>query len=129
MKYSKSDIARAYSVIENYRGKPISARVNSVSRSGMSRRIEYYTTNEDGSIARIGYYIAIIADYPYSVDKGGIRADGCGMDMVFNTLSNFNYAMAKHDTGKTILELLKTGECGEHIYDKYFFNANNIRSL
>jgi len=125
MKYTKEEIKRAYEVIDNYRGMRFGAIVKSVSRSGMSRRIEIYA----GDFERIGYHIAVIADYSYNVDKGGLKVDGCGMDMIFSVLSNFNYAMARHDTGKTIQELLKTKECGEHIYDKYFTNANNYKNL
>jgi hypothetical protein len=51
------------------------------------------------------------------------------MDMIYSVLSNLNYEMAKRDTGKTIQELLETGECGTHIYDKYFTNANNYKYL
>jgi len=37
--------------------------------------------------------------------------------------------MAQKDTGKTLQELLKTKECGKHIYDTYFVNANNYVRL
>ena len=123
------ELEKARKIIEQFRGKKVYAILNHVSRSGMSRRIEYYCADKDGEIFRLGYYIAQIADYPYDVDKGGLLVGGCGMDMIFSVLSNFNYAMATHDTGKTIQDLLKTKECGERIYDKYFFNANNYGSL
>ena len=125
MKHTKEDVKQAWEYLEQFRGKEIAACVKSVSRSGMSRRIEFYADGYN----RIGYYIAACADYPYDANKGGLKVDGCGMDMVFSVLSNFNYAAAYHDTGKTIQELLKSKECGERIYDKYFFNADNYRTL
>ena len=119
---------QAITNIEKYRNKKIYARVNHVSKSGMSRRIEYYCVH-DGVIDRVGYLIACLAGYKYDIDKGGLNVGGCGMDMIFSVLSNFNYFMAQQDTGKTLAELLKSKECGEHIYDKYFFDANNYGNL
>ena len=123
MKTSEKNKQQAYEYLKQFRGKDIAVNIKSVSRSGMSRRFEFYADGYN----RIGYYIAQLLEYPYN-DKG-LRADGCGMDMVFSVLSNLNYEMAKRDTGKTIQELLKTKECGTHIYDTYFINANNYRTL
>lgn len=119
---------RAVETLQKYRGKKVYAIVNSVSRSGMSRRIEYYVVHED-EIVRIGYLIARITENSYDINKGGLLVGGCGMDMIFSVLSNFNYAMAKIDTGKTLTELLESKKCGERIYDKYFFDANNYGCL
>jgi hypothetical protein len=124
MKTTKEELAQAVKTIEQYRGKEVYAIVNKVSRSGMSRRIEIYVVNDEKRMSRIGWLVAQIAGYSYDIDKGGILAEGCGMDMIFSILSNFNYAMAQIDTGKTLQELLKSKECGEHIYDTYFFNAS-----
>jgi len=138
MKYTKKEIADAYATIEQYRGCNIAAAVNHISRSGMSRRIEFYAIH-DNEISRIGYLIARIADYPYDVDKGGIRADGCGMDMRFSILSNFNYKMWDKEVKARFPEIEnafspeaaeKMGrEKGYRVYDTYFFNANNIRDI
>ena len=49
--------------------------------------------------------------------------------MIFHVLTNLNYHMAKHDTGKTIQELLNTKECGERIYDNYFTDADRYNTL
>jgi hypothetical protein len=128
MTQKQKDKEKAMKFLDRFRGRTVYARVNSVSRSGMSRRIEYYTTTTDGDIIRIGYYIALAIDYPYNVDKGGVRADGCGMDMIFHVLSVLNYAYAQWKTGKSIQELLKTKEFGEHIYDNALFDVG-YRSL
>jgi hypothetical protein len=125
MNYSKEEKTEAYNRLKKYRGKQIACVINSVSRSGMTRRMEFYADGYN----RIGWDISRIIDYPYDMDKGGLRVSGCGMDMVFHVLSSLNYAMAHLDTGKTLTELLKTKECGEHIYDKYFINANNYIRL
>ena len=123
-KEKEKEQKEAYEVLKQYHGQQLAASVKSVSRSGMSRKIEFYAPNFD----RIGYYIAKLLDYPYYPGKG-IKVDGCGMDMIFSVLSDLNYEMAKRDTGKTIQELLKTGECGTHIYDKYFTDANHYKYL
>ena len=131
-KQEKADeLARAYSILEKYRGRKVYAVVNSVSRSGMQRRIEFYCVSptEPQEINRIGYYIAQAIGYRYNVDKGGMKVNGCGMDMIFHVLSSFNYHMAQHDTGKTLTQLMETKECGERIYDAYFFDADNYGGL
>lgn len=106
----------------NYQRRQVACIINSV---GMNRKMEFYADGYN----RIGYYIARIIDYSYNIDKGGLSVSGCGMDMIFHVLSSLNYAMVQIDTGKTLTELLKTKECGEHIYDKYFFNANQYVRL
>ena len=123
----KQEIDHVYEILKPFKGLTVYGTVNSVSRSGMSRRIEFYVATEKNEIRRIGYYIAKIAGYPYNVDKGGILVNGCGMDMLFSVLSNFNYAVAQYETGKNLTELLNSGEYGR-IYDDYFFDAN-YRSL
>ena len=126
MKANKEEIQQAFDVLKPCKGMTVYGTVNSVSRSGMSRRIEFYVAHEKNEIRRIGYYIAKIAGYPYDADKG-LLVKGCGMDMLFAVLSNFNYAVAQLETGKTLTELLNSGEYGR-IYNDYFFDAN-YRSL
>lgn len=113
-------------LIEKIRGKKIIVNVASVSKSGMTRKMDFYIY--DDGLIKINHIISDIADY--NCDKNGrIIVGGCGMDMIFSVLANFNYAMARFDTGKNIQELLKTRECGENIYDKYFINANNYQMV
>lgn len=137
MKYTKQAIATAWIILEQYRGATVAAAVNHVSRSGMSRRIEFYAI-KDNDIHRIGYSIAHVTGYGYDVNKGGIRADGCGMDMVFSVLTNFNYAAWAHDLAEKFPTLDRwSSEAkkamgkpeGYNIYDDYFFNANHIRDI
>jgi hypothetical protein len=127
-KYSKEDIAQAWEIIEQYRGAKLKAEVVSVSRTGMSRRLRFYAAcldrNGKPNIVDITWLLARLGNY--GMNDSGLRVDGCGMDMCFSVISNFNYLAAMHFTGKTIAELLKTKECGEHIYDDYFFDANRL---
>jgi hypothetical protein len=116
-------------LLEAIRGQKFYCNIVSVSRSGMTRKMSFYAHNPKyNELSNITYLIARITNY--SLDKNhNLIVSGCGMDMVFSVVSNFNYAMARIDTGKSIQELLQTKECGEHIYDKYFTNANNIGIL
>lgn len=55
----------------------------------------------------------------YKLDKDyRVIVSGCGMDMVFSVLSNFNYAISEIIDGK------RTDN-----YSKYFFDANNYQLL
>lgn len=72
----------------------IYANVNSVSRSGMSRRISFYMV-EDGAIARVTREVAWLTGWvPVGEHKSrgkwmvdaGLWVGGCGMDMIFHTL-------------------------------------------
>jgi len=139
MKYSKKDIAQAWNYIESYRNRPIHAEVIHVSRSGMSRRIRFYSVPYDGSsINDITWSIARICGL--GMNDQGLRVDGCGMDMCFSVISNFNYIAWKYDclkrfpdTDWTLVGYFDTkakelmGYNQEYrIYDTYFFDANRL---
>ena len=96
-KYTEEDKARAAAFLQPLRGRTLLGIVNSVSRSGMSRRIEYYAAGTDGKVWRIGWAMSAIADFSYDVDKGGILAHGCGMDMIWHCIYNFNMAMKRRE--------------------------------
>ena len=141
MRYSNEERQTAYKSLKAIRGrskKPVKiyARVNSVSRSGMTRRIEFFVAI-DGDILRIGYDIARIVNYPYNVDKGGLSVGGCGMDMIFSVLSKLNYAIASLDhPGKShgeIKEIIQKSRKGdtrpELYYSWYYCDAANYGRL
>ena len=123
----QEEITSAYNFLKTIRKSKIYATVKSVSRSGMSRRIEFYVVRE-GEIIRIGWYLSRVNGYKYDANVG-MQVNGCGMDMIFHVISNFNYFAAQRDTGKTLTELMKTKECGERIYDDYFFDADSYGRL
>jgi hypothetical protein len=137
-KYTKSDIAQSWAFLTPFKGRQVKAEVQTVSRSGMSRRIRFYAayidgrTNEPG-IADITWAIARIGDY--GMNDSGLRVDGCGMDMCFLVISNFNYAAASHDLEARGLDISWNTPEGKaalgldpdaRIYDDYFFNANRL---
>lgn len=121
----QQQLETALKSIEKARGKQIAVNIVNVSRSGMSRQLKFYTEG----FQDITKDIAVITGNRYNNQSNTLTVSGCGMDMVFSVLSNLNYMMAKYDTGKSIQELLKTGECGVRIYDNYFVNANHYTRL
>ena len=129
-KYTEQEVATALSVLRKFRGQNIIATITSVSQSGMSRNMKFaYWSTATNSLWNVTWAIATVLDMSLLKSTGCLRVSGVGMDMIFHVLSELNYAMARHDTGKTISELLETKECGERIYDTYFVNANNYQYL
>ena len=63
-------------------GDTVYGVVRSVSRSGMSRRIDFYCI-EDGELRWLTPFIGDLCGYSHSYEKSGLRVDGCGMDMIF----------------------------------------------
>ena len=116
-------------LLEDVRGQKVYCNITRVSQSGMTRKMRFYAVSKkDSELRDITYLISGIADY--NTDKNhDLIVSGCGMDMVFSVLSNFNYSMARLDTGKNITVLLESKECGDRIYDKYFLDANNYGTL
>ena len=99
-KYTQDEKEKALAILGEWRGYTLLAHVNSVSRSGMTRRIEFYAA-EGNEISRIGYLMSKILEWPYDVDKGGFQVSGCGMDMIFHTIYSFNhYAYRAENPGK-----------------------------
>ena len=71
--------------------KRIVAKIESVSRSGMSRKIKFYGKD----FYDLTDAVARLADYP--IRGGCVYVSGCGMDMVFSVLTNVNYAAMNID--------------------------------
>lgn len=115
--------------LEDVRNQKVYCNIVKVSSSGMTRKMRFYAiSKQDCDLRHMTHLVGKITGY--STDKNhDLVVKGCGMDMIFHVLSNFNYAMAQRDTGKNIQELLETQECGERIYDDYFFNANRYGTL
>jgi hypothetical protein len=136
MKYSKSTIAEAWRIIEQYRHARVKAEVQTVSRSGMSRCIRFYAAtvyNGKPDIDDITWLLARIGGY--TMTDNGLRIGGCGMDMCFAVISNFNYAAAQHDLevkGFTGSWNTKEGKAALGVaedallYNTYFFDANRL---
>lgn len=63
--------------------------IHSVSKSGMSRSLAFYSpvTNKDGSIYYRNYHSLMLSlGYKRHRSNDGFVINGCGMDMVFNTI-------------------------------------------
>lgn len=121
-KPTNEDRRQAWGFLQQFRGKPLCSQVNSVAKSGMARRIEFYALG-DHRIDRIGWAMATVLDYGYDVDKGGLLVKGCGMDMAFHVASCFNLAAWRMDNpdAKSYPEI--------DLESKHFFNAQQIQRL
>lgn len=65
------------------RGETIYCVLRSVSRSGMSRRIDIYVMRR-GYPVYLSYRVARLLGWTCKGNGDGIRVDGCGMDMGFH---------------------------------------------
>lgn len=73
-------------------GCTVYTSVQSVSQSGMSRRISFYIVDAEKSIRNIDYWVSLATGYKLS-DKGGLVVNGCGMDMAFSVVYNLGRAL------------------------------------
>ena len=111
------------------KGKRVWAKVNTVSRSGMSRRISLYVVTQrqylrdekevsDAYIQKLDYWVAQATGRKSSTD--GVQIGGCGMDMIFALIESINWAVwAYEHPGEDI---------GSRYYD-YCFDANDYGNL
>ncbi len=96
-KQKADDAARAAECLrESFpKGSKVFCHVDSVARSGMSRRIQFYQAGLDQKgqpfIFRCSYLVANLLDWPLNDD--GVRVDGSGMDMGFHAVSCVSYAL------------------------------------
>jgi hypothetical protein len=118
-KYTQEEKEKALAILGEWRGHTLLAQINSVSRSGMTRRIEFYAA-KGNEISRIGYFMSKILEWPYDVDKGGFRVGGCGMDMIFHTIYSFNVAAWQLECPEELKKWRETptGERGADMYHK-----------
>lgn len=79
-------------------GSVVYATVRTVSRSGMSRRIDLYTIAADAGrdggqpwLAYLSGLAAAVLGWPCNDD--GVRVDGCGMDMRFHLVEALSFAL------------------------------------
>ena len=72
-------------------GDTVWGKVNSVSRSGMSRNISFYIV-KDNKICCIDWRVARVTENKQG-KRGGVIISGCGMDMVFNVVYSLGCAL------------------------------------
>ncbi|MNQ25023.1 hypothetical protein D3C85_382350 [compost metagenome] len=85
-------------------GTTIYTKLESVSSSGMSRRISLYAVTpakkgQPAQIANITGSAAVVMGRTVS-DKGGISVGGCGMDMGFSLVYDFGHSLWPKGTRK-----------------------------
>lgn len=76
-------------------GDTVTCVLRSVSRSGMSRRIDFYkfAPAADGKVDKFYLSGLIGTALGWSVNNTGLRVDGCGMDMGFHVVHELGYAL------------------------------------
>jgi hypothetical protein len=72
-------------------GSRVYCILRSVSRSGMSRTIDFYACKKDGPVYLTGY-IARALDYRQDRESA-LKVGGCGMDMGFHIVNSLSYAI------------------------------------
>lgn len=77
-------------------GDSVWCNVVSVSRSGMSRTIKFYIVN-DGRIRNISGYVATLTGSQWA-KNGGVKFNGCGMDMRFHGVYSLGRALWPNGT-------------------------------
>lgn len=92
-------------------GSVVYATVRTVSRSGMSRRIDLYTIATDRGRPWLAYLSRLAAaalGWPCNDD--GVRVDGCGTDMRFHLVEALSFALFGFERaadGKYLVEPLR----------------------
>lgn len=77
-------------------GDTVRGIVRHVSRSGMSRQIDFYAISGSEPLCISGY-MAELMDYRQSKD-GALVVGGCGMDMIFATVYNLGATLWPNGT-------------------------------
>lgn len=75
-------------------GSTVSLSLSKVSRSGMSRVIKCMALDKDGTLVNISWLVARATENPF-VDGyvGGVRVNGCGMDMGLALIGDLSYVL------------------------------------
>ena len=89
-------IAELQSIVPQYSN--VYGLVAKVSHSGMTRRIRLFIVTGKKTIRDISYRAAQVLGW--SENENGIRVTGCGMDMIFHTISTLSYALGYDKDGK-----------------------------
>jgi hypothetical protein len=75
-------------------GDTVYGIVRTVSRSGLSRTIDFYAIQQNQPIYLSGYMSTLLG---ISRNKeGALKVSGCGMDMIFATVSDLSRTLFEH---------------------------------
>jgi len=103
--------------LNDMKGRQMVCSIVSVSKSGMTRKMNFYYIN-DNDLVYCNDLIEIIAGYKR--DKNHcIIVGGCGMDMVFSVLYNFNMSLVHKDD----IKQSHSDNC------RYWINSDNCRTI
>lgn len=109
--------AREYLLDALKPGDTVYCVINSVARSGMSRKIKFLAMGEqlEGKkvtrryVRNISYLIAQACGYSYDRDNGALRVAGCGMDMGFAVVYDLAATLWPTSTAKPGADPKSTG--------------------
>ena len=73
-------------------GSNVYTAVRHVSRSGMTRIISAHVVM-DGELHNIGFLAAAAIGAKFDNDRGGVKLEGCGMDMTFHLVYSLSRAL------------------------------------
>ena len=103
MKTNRQEQINALKEIKRIVGKCANKRVYAdvvhVSATGMSRNIKFAAITKKGDYRPLNWYIAKALGYNLQQD-GTIKVYGCGMDMLFETCYQLNYAVKNFENYK-----------------------------
>lgn len=115
--------------LETLRGGNIIYTIKNVSKSGMSRTASFAVLH-DNEVHDLNFYLIELLNLKATKNIYGVRLRGCGMDMIFHTITslNYNYMDYLKEKGEKI-----EGKKGVDGYDMRYtnalFNANHVVSL
>lgn len=94
-------------------GSTVYCVLRSVSRSGMSRRIDFYRI-EDNQPRYLSGLIAKVLDMRHPADsrQQGLRVDGCGMDMGFHIVYTVARVLYRDGWNDAVSGLPSTRDAG-----------------
>ena len=89
--------------LETLRGGKIIYTIKNVSKSGMSRTASFAVLHNN-AIYDLNHYLIKLLDFKATSNIYGVRLRGCGMDMIFHTITLLNYKYMEYleEKGKRI---------------------------
>lgn len=94
-KKSELEARRAEAIVDLRKllppGTEVITLLRHVSKSGMSRRIDFYTIKNNKMLCLTGL-VATVLDLKFGAGEG-VVVGGCGMDMGFGTVYNLSHAL------------------------------------
>ena len=80
-------------------GSTVYTKLESVSKSGMSRKVHAYIVTKDKRVERISYQVGVITGSTYAAD-GSVVCYGCGMDAGYHLVHTLGHYLWPKGTSK-----------------------------